>query len=284
MGSIYISYGIKASQSGEVLQTRTRTGVTSNQRQTRTRSCSSTTRYTNTYWRGNISGGGTQQTRRERMCQTGTTCSWVYTGSTNIATQPYQDPSFTSGSGCNSSDQKYECFQDDPWGTLYNCWIYRGSSSSTYTFGSWSSYYDYNGSSCSGISSCGSSTIGQYQYECSSRPVPSTCSWEQFSSSDDSVCLANNISCTSATTSNPDIDCSSYTSCSCGSWSPWSNVSSCNTQNSSVSGCTSNLIVDCQTIEVCNWGAWTDWTEVQSCTAVTPSCSNNAIQRECRII
>jgi hypothetical protein len=280
--NIFVTFGSLAGT--EQLQTRTKTAIISTQKQKRTRSCSSTTRYTNTYWRGVISGGGTQQTRRESICQTGTTCNWVFTGSTNIATQPYDDPSFTIGSGCSSSDQKYECFQDDPWGTLYNCSIYKGSTSSTYVFSGWSSYYDYNGTNCSGISNCSSLLVGLYQYECSTRQIPSTCSWQQFSSSDDSICLANNISCESATTSNPDIDCTSYSACSCGAWSSWTNDNTCSQQYSTVNGCTSDLIVECQTVEVCNFSDWSNWEDTEICASATPNCIANAVQKECRVI
>jgi hypothetical protein len=319
MGKVFLEYGIKASQSGEVIQTRTRTGFTYSQQQTRTRSCSSSTVWTNSYFYGQNSSF-TQQTRRQRTCtsqqvtvkklfqaQINTTCNWVNTfqsGSsscsgaclTNGCTQGATRCFLLSSSTCqfqtgqtSSTCTFVQVGQDiDPFCQAEGFACIAGATKTTCEtstqifFSSWSSFSDYNGSDCSGISSCNSSTVGGVQYECSSRPVNS-CSWVFWYSTQDSQCLANNISCSSATTSNPDIDCSSSQVCTCGGWSSWTNTSSCSTQTGS-GACGSTLIRDCQTVTLCDFGAWTDWTEVQSCTPATPSCSNNTVQRECRII
>jgi hypothetical protein len=263
MGSLYVSYGIRAG--AEQLQSRTRT-------------CSSATRYTRNYYYGN-SGSYQQGTRRERTCNSSTTtteryyeasistvCTPFASGCIEVASSTFGVCSPAAPTSCPFTPGSYRTFSRVSGSTWYcfqcnysqfnssTCsWVQTGqyinnscqprtdacvsggikiecSSSTTYSFGAWSNYYDYNGSECSGISSCGAGTVGQVQYQCSSRSVP-TCDYILYDTqSGFTTCGSNSVSCSSATTSNPYITCSSYQICSCGSYSDWTDDDTCTTQ------------------------------------------------------
>jgi hypothetical protein len=315
--NIFVTFGSLVGT--EQLQTRTKLASNINQNQTRTRSCSSTTRFTNTYYRGIISTSS-QQTRRQRTCtsqqvtvkklfeaQINTTCNWVNTFQnaasactgaclTNGCTQGATRCFLLNASTCqfqtgqsNSTCTFVQVGQDiDPFceaegfaciagGTQTTC-----ENSTEIFFGSWSSFSDYNGSDCSGISTCNSGTVGGVQYECSSRPI-NVCSWQSFATTDDSTCLANNISCENATTNNPDIDCSSYELCTCTNFTDWSNVTTCS-QVPGTGICSDRFTTECRTVQICEFGQWTEWEDTNVCESSTPNCTAGALQRECRIV
>jgi hypothetical protein len=324
MGSLYVTYGIRAGSAQ--LQTRTRTGSVYQQRQTRTRTvtagstterqrrdgtlqnvssssfCSCTTYGSAefvsscnpvTINSGICSGeptticGSTVLRQRSRFCPyvaaKGETCTFVFNRDFAFAC----DTTFTP---CSAGALIYEDV-----GTA--CREYIGvitpaTPANCDVCGNYGSYSTVG--SCSSNTTC--TTSGRTEYDCGSfqsrqtrtcsvSTTPASCnviwgSWyaDPSCTSGTSTCSANGQQYTTTECRNISIP-----TCSPGTFSGWTNVSSCTIQYGT-DGCSGTIRTDCRTIDVCEFGSWTDWTNTDICNVATPACSNGAVQRECREI
>lgn len=71
-------------------------------------------------------------------------------------------------------------------------------------------------------------------------------------------------------------------SCTWGSYTAWTNTTSCSVSSP---GCSNGAVQrQCQTITVCNWGEYGEWSDVSSCTPSSPECSNGAVETQCQTV
>jgi hypothetical protein len=180
---------------------------------------------------------GTGWLRENQIASMTNTCQWEYYYQTN------QNASYTQSPNCSS------CI-----GSIAdNCLKKTSTLTSSenvysYEFSTWSSYSNHSGAEPAGSTVCNESNyqgVG-YQYRDNA-----TCSWQLISSTTNlTSCNATSISCENATTSNPDIDCSSYS--------------------------------------VCQFGDWTNWTDAVTCVSASPTCEQSrdqgTLQRQCQVV
>ena len=211
---------------------------------------------------GYSSNSRTEWRSRPRTCNTTTwvddscaTTSWGSWGSWS----GYVHSSSTSSQTCTCAGIGNKAYQNQS-RTEYRSrsstcqtatWV--NSSCATSSWGGWGSWSGYNYSSSISSESCTCAGIGNKAYQNQSR-------LEYRSRS--RTCLANNT-----------------TTCVWGSWSAWSNVSSCTASSPS---CTNGATQrQCQTISSCSWNCG-GWSYNTSCVAFTPACSGTNIKIECQ--
>jgi hypothetical protein len=324
MGSLYVTYGIRAGS--EQLQIRTRTGSTFTQRQSRTRSLSTTTvsvrqqrdtscSYPTVYDKTTQSGTFTATgTCDNYLGQSSQTCSW-----SGVGLEFYDDATCggvlnegnTVPTGtCTSGAVTFRCIFVG--GGFYELRRYTCSCSSTcnWTFA--------GTSNCTGSGCTDTTNICTSKTECTI--TGGTCTFSGGTTTSGVSSCSSSETCTQSTQTK--ITCSApYTSstCQCSSPSSWFDSPFCSTSNpicgtivecrnvdvqvcdTSASwsswtadstctqqfgsgACSSELTKECRDALICVWSDWTAWSDTDDCNPSSPSCSNGAIETQCQTV